>query len=103
MKKFNTNNFRDIITVNVNVFEGDLLLCDSYVQDVGLKHLKQLSKTKLAFSFSPESMHIDQLGFKLCTIFRLRRISSLTVFIKSGNNFILYDNSGSRGSRKYRI
>ncbi|MBS3061776.1 MAG: SET domain-containing protein-lysine N-methyltransferase [Candidatus Diapherotrites archaeon] len=76
---------RDLISVNVNVFEGDILLCDSYVSDVAPEFVKKLSTHKKTYSFTPELTHSDILGFKLCTIFRLGRISRLTVFIKSGS------------------
>lgn len=76
---------RDIITVNVNVFSGDILLTDTYIADVASNSLRKFSKKRNAYSFCPELNHLDKLGFKLCTIFRLNRVKSITVLTKDGS------------------
>ncbi len=79
------SSLRDIISVNVNVFNGEILLCDSYLQDVAPEELRKMANGKHVFSFTPELTHADILGFKLCTIFRLKKVEKLTVFVKSGS------------------
>ncbi|GCE15678.1 hypothetical protein [Tengunoibacter tsumagoiensis] len=76
---------RDIISVNVNVFKGDLLLTCTYSQDVNPEAYKSLSEGRNVFSFCPELHHLDKLGFKLCTIFRLKRVETLYVLTKDGS------------------
>lgn len=76
---------RDIISANVNVFEGDLLLSCTYVGDVHPEALIELSKGRRVYSFCPEQSHLDRLGLKMCTIFRLNRVTSLTVVTKDGS------------------
>lgn len=76
---------RDIITANVNVFSGDILLTDTYIIDVAPEALTQFSKGRNVYSFCPELHHLDILGFKLCTIFRLKRVNSVTVLTKDGS------------------
>jgi NTP pyrophosphatase (non-canonical NTP hydrolase) len=76
---------RDIISVNVNMFSGDLLLTCTYVQDVNPEAYSQLAKGRSVYTFCPELHHLDKLGFKLCTIFRLGRVRSLIVLCKDGS------------------
>lgn len=70
---------------NVNGFEGHLLICDSYVSRLYPSIVSELSTGKQVFEYSPESNHIDQLGFKLCTALRLHRIDSMTTLTKDGS------------------
>ncbi len=76
---------KNLILSNVNVFEGDILLCDSYVAEIAASDVAKFSENKSVYYFAPELNHIDKLGFKLCTIFRLGRVTSLTVFTKDGS------------------
>jgi NTP pyrophosphatase (non-canonical NTP hydrolase) len=75
----------NLILTNVNVFKNDLLICDSYVCEVAPEHLAELAKGKNVYHFAPEFTHIDILGFKLCTILRLGKVKSVTVFTKDGS------------------
>ena len=76
---------RNIIASNVNVFSGDLLLTCSYSPEISPTDYLNLLKGRRAFSFCPELTHLDKLGFKLCTIFRLKRVTSLVVLTKDGS------------------
>lgn len=76
---------RDIISVNVNMFSGDILLTCTYAQDVNPEVYAELSKGRQVYSFCPELHHLDKVGFKLCTIFRLERVKTLTVLTKDGS------------------
>src|SRR5215203_4399934 len=75
----------DFLSNNVNAFVGDVLLCDSYVPRMFPEIVLGSSHGRSSFSYSPESTHIDQLGFKLSTIFRLGRLATLDVLIKDGS------------------
>lgn len=75
----------NIIETNVNNFEGDLLLTCTYSPQVSPQYFKELSKGRRCFSFCPELTHSDKLGFKLCTIFRLHRVKSITILTKDGS------------------
>lgn len=75
----------NLVLSNVNVFKDDILICDSYISEIASEHLAQLSKGKNVYHFAPELTHIDKLGFKLCTILRIGRVKSITVFTKDGS------------------
>jgi tetrapyrrole methylase family protein/MazG family protein len=75
----------DIIATNVNVFTGDLFLTDTYSPEINPEVFNRLSEGRRAVSFCPELTHLDILGFKLCTIFRLKRVTSLVVLTKDGS------------------
>jgi len=75
----------NLIASNVNVFEGDLLLTCSYSPEISPESFRRLAEGRRAFSFCPELTHLDKLGFKLCTIFRLGRVTSLWVLTKDGS------------------
>lgn len=75
----------DIIATNVNVFTGDLFLTDTYSPEINPEVFHRLSEGRRAASFCPELTHLDILGFKLCTIFRLKRVTSLVVLTKDGS------------------
>jgi NTP pyrophosphatase (non-canonical NTP hydrolase) len=75
----------NIIATNVNTFSGDLLLTCSYSPQVAPAYFNTLAVGRKSFSFCPELTHLDKLGFKLCTIFRLRRVTSLVVLTKDGS------------------
>lgn len=76
---------RDIVSYNVNFFEGDLLLTCTYAPDISPKDFEKLSKGRSVYSFCPELSHLDKLGLKLNTIFRLKKVTSLTVLTKDGS------------------
>ncbi|WP_433239907.1 MazG nucleotide pyrophosphohydrolase domain-containing protein [Streptosporangium sp. CA-135522] len=76
---------RDLITVNVNMFSGDILLTCTYAPDVNPEAYSRLSAGRSIYSYCPELHHLDKLGFKMCTIFRLDRVSSVTVLTKDGS------------------
>lgn len=76
---------RDIISCNVNFFEGDLMLTCTYSPDISPAHFEKLAKGRSVFSFCPELTHLDTLGLKMTTIFRLERVTSLTVLTKDGS------------------
>lgn len=80
-----TNVPSDIIATNVNVFSGDLFLTDTYSPEINPEAFNRLSAGRRAVSFCPELTHLDILGFKLCTIFRLKRVTSLVVLTKDGS------------------
>lgn len=75
----------NLIASNVNVFTGDLLLTCTYSPEINPTVFEELSRGRRAFSFCPELTHLDKLGFKLCTIFRLKRVTSLVVLTKDGS------------------
>ena len=79
------NTPRDFLMSNVNAFSGDLLITDTYVPELYPEHLDQLAKNKKVFSFCPEMIHADKLGFKLCTTLRLKRVTSVTTLTKDGS------------------
>ena len=76
---------RDFLTSNVNAFDGNLLICDTYVQELYPDIYERLGKGKSIFSFCPEMIHADKLGFKLCTTLRLGRVGSVTTLSKDGS------------------
>lgn len=75
----------NLILSNVNVFEGDIVICDSYVWEIAPEDYLKITQGKKTYHFAPEFTHIDQLGFKLCTIFRIGKVKSVTVFTKDGS------------------
>jgi len=75
----------DFLANNVNAYFGDILLCDTYVPNLYPTLVPVVQEGRRAFSFSAEACHIDQLGFKLTTVFRLRKIKSLRVLTKDGS------------------
>ena len=75
----------DFLSNNVNDFAGELLLCDSYVIRRYPDLVSTVSAGKPVYTYVPELSHIDQFGFKLTTILRLRRVSSVTIFTKDGS------------------
>ncbi len=75
----------NLIATNVNVFSGDLLLTCTYSPEISPAVYQKLARGRRAFSFCPELTHLDKLGFKLCTIFRLDRVQSLVVLTKDGS------------------
>lgn len=92
INKGNTNGHKkggilvdDFLSNNVNAFSGDVLLCDSYVVRMFPDLVLAAANGRSSFSYAPELSHVDQLGFKISTIFRLGRLSSLHVLIKDGS------------------
>lgn len=75
----------DFLANNVNGLAGDLLICDSYVARMFPEIVAVASKGRKAYYFSPESNHIDQLGFKLTTVLRLGHAKSVSVLTKDGS------------------
>jgi phosphoribosylaminoimidazole carboxylase PurE protein len=75
----------DFLSNNVNAFKGAILLCDSYVTRLFPAFVEQLSADRSCFTYAPESHHIDQLGFKLCTALRIGNISEVAVLTKDGS------------------
>jgi len=79
----------DFLANNVNAFSGDVLLCDSYVLRMFPEIVAIAEKGRSGYFFTPESNHIDQLGFKLTTILRLGRVQTLNVLTKDGSSHSL--------------
>lgn len=79
------NTPRSFLMSNVNTFTGDILISDTYVPELYPKYVRILSKKRHAFSFCPEMIHADKLGFKLCTSLRLGRITSIATLTKDGS------------------
>lgn len=75
----------NIISQNVNYYQGDILIVDSYIESMYPDILKELSGGKTVVSFCPELTHLDVLGLKVTTILRLKRVTSLTVLTKDGS------------------
>lgn len=75
----------NIIESNVNQFSGDILLTCTYSPQINPKDFEMLAEGRTAFSFSAELTHLDILGLKICTIFRLDRVTSLTTLTKDGS------------------
>jgi len=75
----------NFIQTNVNVFQGHILISDTYMPEIALEQLIQLSQGKTVYSFAPELNDIDKLGFKLCTVFRIGKVASITTFTKDGS------------------
>ena len=75
----------NIIESNVNQFSGDLLLTCTYSPQISPEDYQKLAEGRSAFSFSAELTHLDILGLKICTIFRLDRVTSLTTLTKDGS------------------
>lgn len=79
------NTPRDFLMSNVNAFIGDILISDTYVPELYPKYIRALSKKRHVFSFCPEMIHADKLGFKLCTALRLGRITGIATLTKDGS------------------
>jgi 5-(carboxyamino)imidazole ribonucleotide mutase len=75
----------DFLANNVNAFSGDVLLCDTYVTRMYPQIVDSVKQGRACFSYAPETCHVDQLGFKLSTAFRLGRMTSLDVLTKDGS------------------
>jgi 5-(carboxyamino)imidazole ribonucleotide mutase len=75
----------DFLSNNVNAFSGDVLLCDTYVVRMYPEIVASAAQGRSSFSYAPEACHVDQLGFKLSTAFRLGRMASLDVLTKDGS------------------
>jgi 5-(carboxyamino)imidazole ribonucleotide mutase len=75
----------DFLSNNVNAFSGDVLLCDTYVGRMYPQIVASAAQGRSSFSYAPEACHVDQLGFKLSTAFRLGRMTSLDVLTKDGS------------------
>jgi hypothetical protein len=75
----------DFVSNNVNAFSGQLVLCDSYVPRLYPQIVEQVAEGAPCYFFTPEACHIDQLGFKLTTVFRLGRVTKIKVLTKDGS------------------
>jgi 5-(carboxyamino)imidazole ribonucleotide mutase len=75
----------DFLSNNVNAFSGDILLCDTYVARMYPQIVESAKLGRTCFHYAPETCHVDQLGFKLSTAFRLGRLTSLDVLTKDGS------------------
>lgn len=75
----------NFIQTNVNVFQGDILIADTYMPEIAPGLVEQLAQGKATYSFAPELNDIDKLGFKLCTVLRIGKVSSITTFTKDGS------------------
>jgi len=75
----------DFLSNNVNAFAGHLVICDSYVVRLYPSAVAEVAAGNRVYEYAPESTHIDQFGFKLSTILRLRRATSLTTVTKDGS------------------
>ena len=75
----------NVIESNVNQFSGDILLTCTYSPQISPEDFEKLAVGRSAFSFSAELTHLDILGLKICTIFRLDRVTSLTTLTKDGS------------------
>ena len=74
---------RNAIEVNVNDYCGNLLLVDAYLEDKQIPVAAlQLPAPTITVKSSPEALHMDKLGFELCTICRLRRIERIACVFK---------------------
>lgn len=78
--------FRNVIEINVNDYKGDFLLLDAYLQDEEIPFSAlQIPKPNITATFAPEALHLDKLGFKMCTILRLDRVTNVTCIFKEGS------------------
>lgn len=84
----------DIVESNVNLYSGDLVLCDTYVFDfakgahweaVTQLRYERIAESFMIRSFCPEKTLLDVLCCKLATVFRLGHLKSLIVFTKDGS------------------
>ncbi len=76
---------RLFIHSSVKAFAGNLTLLDSYVWELYPKIVSKVVGNSKAYSFSPEDELIDVLGFKLATVLRLGKVSSIKVIVKAGS------------------
>lgn len=78
-------NTDEFLSNNVNGFDGDIIICDSYVVRLYSDLVSEAGEAKQIFQYAPETTHIDQFGFKLSTVLRLGRVRSVTILTKDGS------------------
>ncbi len=75
----------NIISRNVNEISGSILLLCSYTPSIAPAFINGLLKGRSIYIFCPELCHLDVLGLKMTTVFRLNRVTDVTVVTKDGS------------------
>jgi hypothetical protein len=84
----------DFIESNVNLYKGQLLICDSYLYEIAMARcweevagegFGQIDYKYMVRSFCPEKTLLDIFGFKMSTVLRLGRVAKIVVFTKDGS------------------
>lgn len=78
-------NAPNIISRNVNSITGSILLLCTYTPSIDMDFVAGLADGRAAYTFCPELCHLDVLGLKLTTVFRLGRVTDVTVVTKDGS------------------
>ena len=78
-------NAPNLISRNVNSITGSILLICTYTPSIDMEFVAGLSKGRDVYTFCPELCHLDVLGLKLTTVFRLGRVTDVTVVTKDGS------------------
>ncbi len=75
----------NLISTNVNTPKGSILLICTYTVSIAPELVKELSAGREVYSFCPELSHLDVLGLKLTTMFRIGKVTDLVVITKDGS------------------
>lgn len=75
----------NLISRNVNSITGSILLLCTYTPSIDMEFVIELSEGRTVYTFCPELCHLDVLGLKLTTVFRLGRVTDVTVVTKDGS------------------
>ncbi|MGJ8629207.1 MAG: MazG nucleotide pyrophosphohydrolase domain-containing protein [Sulfitobacter sp.] len=75
----------NLISTNVNTPSGGILLVCTYMTSIAAEAISQLSAGREVYSFCPELSHLDVLGLKLTTMFRIGKVTDLVVLTKDGS------------------
>ena len=75
----------NLISTNVNTPSGSILLVCTYTTTIMPEVIEQLSAGREVYSFCPELSHLDVLGLKLTTMFRIGKVTDLVVLTKDGS------------------
>ena len=75
----------NLISTNVNTPSGSILLICSYTVSIASDLVSRLAEGREVYSFCPELSHLDVLGLKLTTMFRIGKVTDVVVLTKDGS------------------
>lgn len=75
----------NLISTNVNTPSGSILLICTYTMSIAPELISKLAAGREVYSFCPELSHLDVLGLKLTTMFRIGKVTDLVVLTKDGS------------------
>lgn len=75
----------NLISTNVNTPTGSILLICTYTMSIAPELISRLAVGREVYSFCPELSHLDVLGLKLTTMFRIGKVTDLVVLTKDGS------------------